>query len=133
VPVDNSRRGAGTPSGKAAKLEAVEKARRAVELVADKQATDITMLDIRRVSNFADYFVLCTAGTDRQMRAVYESVDESLGHEGVPLIRREGTPESGWVLLDFGDVIVHVFSPDQRDYYRLDTLWKEAVPVVRIQ
>jgi ribosome-associated protein len=116
-----------------ASLESVEKARRAVELVSDKQATDITMLDIRRVSGFADYFVLCTAGSERQMRAVYEAVDESLGDEGARLLRKEGTPDSGWVLLDFGDVIVHVFSPSQRDYYRLDALWKEAVPVVRIQ
>src|SRR5438874_7947588 len=112
-----------------ASLESVEKARRAVELVSDKQATDITMLDIRRVSGFADYFVLCTAASERQMRAVYEAVDESLGDEGARLLRKEGTPASGWVLLDFGDVIVHVFSPSQRDYYRLDALWKEAVPV----
>jgi ribosome-associated protein len=114
-------------------LESLVKARRAVELAVDKQATDIALLDIRHLSALADYFVLCSASSERQIRAVFESVDETLGKEGVRLLRRDGSPESGWVLLDFGDLIVHVFSPEQRAYYRLDQLWKDATPIIRIQ
>jgi len=91
------------------------------------------MLDIRRASTFADYFVICNGTTERQMRAICEEIDRALTHEGAALLHREGTIESGWVLLDFGDVIVHVFTPLEREYYHLERLWGSATPVVKIQ
>ena len=107
-------------------------ARKAVEVASDKQANDILMLDIRKVSGFADYFVICTGETERQMKAICEEIDAVLAKEGIPLHRREGLANSGWVLLDFGGVIIHVFAPKEREYYQLDKLWSKATPVLRI-
>jgi ribosome-associated protein len=114
-------------------LEPGELAKKAVEVASDKQALDIILLDIRGLSGFADYFVICSGETERQIRAISEGIDEVLGKEGASLHRREGTTDSGWILLDFGDVIVHVFAPRERQYYQLDKLWSKATPVVRIQ
>jgi ribosome-associated protein len=103
-----------------------------MEAALDKQATDILMLDIRQLTSFADYFVICSAGSDRQISAICDEIDEVLGKAGVSLYRREGTEDSGWVLFDFGQVIVHVFAPSQREYYDLEQLWSKATPVIRI-
>ena len=91
------------------------------------------MLDIRNVASFADYFVIASGQTVRQIQAVLEAVDESLAGDGVKPMGREGEPGSGWVLLDYADVIVHVFAPEERAYYDLEGLWHAATPVVRIQ
>jgi ribosome-associated protein len=91
------------------------------------------MLDISQVSSFADYFVICTAESERQIHAICETIDGVLSKEGVRLYHREGTEDSGWVLLDFGQVIVHVFSTPLREYYNIENLWNQASQVVRIQ
>ena len=91
------------------------------------------LLDARRVCSFADYFVICSGETERQMKAIYDQVAQVLKKAGVLPLHHEGTLDSGWLLLDFGDVIVHIFAPTEREYYQLDELWGEAVPVVRIQ
>ena len=104
-----------------------------MEAASDKQATDIALLDVRQVCSFADYFVVCTAESERQMRAIHEEVEQVLKKEGVVPAHREGTPDSGWLLLDYGDVIVHIFALFEREYYQLDALWSQAIPVVRIQ
>ncbi len=91
------------------------------------------MLDARKVCSFADYFVICSGDSERQTKAIYEEVEHVLKKEGVLPHHREGTLDSGWLLLDFGDVIVHIFAPFEREYYQLDELWNEAIPVVRIQ
>ena len=92
------------------------------------------MLDIRNAASFADYFVIASAGSERQLRAVLDSIDEKIGKEHkIRPNGREGEPASGWVLLDYGDVIVHVFAPEERQFYDLEALWSSAVPVVRIQ
>lgn len=108
-------------------------ARRAVEVAEDKQATDIVLLDISGTTTIADYFVILTGTSDRQVRALLEELDKALHEAGTRLLRREGTPESGWVLLDYGSVILHIFAPAQREQYRLERLWDKATPVVRIQ
>ena len=113
-------------------LESAEIAKKAVEAALDKQAADILMLDIRQASYFADYFVICSADSDRQIGAICDEIDEVLGKEGISYHRREGSVDSGWVLLDFGQVIVHVFAPSQREYYELEQLWSKATSVVRI-
>jgi ribosome-associated protein len=114
-------------------LSAIETARIMVDAATDRKAQDILLLDVRKISSLADYFVMCTASVDRQIRAVMEAVEEALDAVNVPPYKREGTPADGWVLLDYGDVIMHIFSPDQRGFYRLEALWDQAQVVVRVQ
>ena len=104
-----------------------------VEAAGDKQAADIVLLDAREVCNFADYFVICSGETSRQIKAIYDEVEHTLKKEGILPHHHEGTVDSGWLLLDFGEVIVHVFAPFEREYYQLDKLWSQANTVLRIQ
>ena len=117
----------------ASNLEAIEVARQVVEAASNKQAQDIILLDIRQVCSFADYFVICTADSSRQIEAIADEIKEQLKKCDLAPYRTQGSTDSGWVLLDLGNVIVHIFSPDQREYYKLDELWQEGVPVIRIQ
>jgi len=114
-------------------LEALEIARRAVEAASDKQAVDIVLLDIRNVCGFADYFVICSGESDRHIRTIYDEVEYALKQAGVRPHHHEGDLDSGWLVIDFGDVIVHIFSPLKREYYQLEKLWSQATPVIRIQ
>ena len=114
-------------------LEAIEVAHRVVEIASDKQAIDIVLLDTRGICSFADYFVMCSCDTNRQMNAIYDEIAKSLKREGILPLHREGAVDSGWLLLDYGDVIVHIFALAEREYYQLDQLWSQASPVVRIQ
>ena len=102
-------------------------------MASEKQATDILLLDIRKVSSFADFFVIMTAESKRQMDALSEDMVGTLKRAGASLHHREGSLTSGWLLLDFGDVIVHVFAPEERDFYQLEELWASGRQVVRIQ
>jgi len=114
-------------------LEPNELAHAIVDAAADKKASDILLLDLRPVAFIADYFVLCDGQSVRQLRAITEAVIESLKERGERPLRVEGTPESGWVLVDFGAVVLHIFSPELRAYYALEELWRDAPVVVRIQ
>jgi ribosome-associated protein len=129
-------RGSGPPPATGESAEALRLARRIVDLVSDKQASDILLLDIRGVSLIADYFVICTAGSERQTSAILKDLSEKLEEDPYPgrkALRSEGNADSGWVLLDYGDVIVHIFSASQRAFYNLEQLWAAATPVVRLQ
>ena len=108
-------------------------ARRAVEVASDKQADNIVMLDTRQVCSFADYFVICSGNSTRQIESIWHEINETLKREGAKPYRSEGNADSGWILLDLGGVVVHIFSPTQRDYYCLDDLWSTAKTVLRIQ
>ncbi len=90
------------------------------------------MLDMRKVTLLADYFVLCDGASVRQIDAITNELREKLKRAGTKSAVVEGTPESGWVLIDLGAVIVHVFSPQQRAYYQLEELWQDAPIVVRM-
>jgi len=114
-------------------LESIDVARKAVELASDKQAIDIVLLDVNEICSFASYFVICSGESERQIQAIHDEIEKSLKREGLPAHHREGTLDSGWLLLDFGDVIVHIFSPDEREFYKLGELWNQATPVIRIQ
>jgi ribosome-associated protein len=114
-------------------LQADELAHKIIDVLSDKQAEDILLLDIRNSASFADYFVIASAPSERQIGAIVDAVDETLSAEKVHPMGREGQPKSGWVLLDYGDVIVHLFAPEERAYYDLESLWHTAVSVVRIQ
>ncbi len=114
-------------------MEAIELARKSVEAASNKQAVDIVMLDAREVCNFADYFVICSGETQRQIDAICDEVVGVLKKEGIRLHRREGAAGSGWMLMDFGDVIIHIFATKEREYYQLEKLWNRATTLVRIQ
>jgi ribosome-associated protein len=113
-------------------LEAIEIAKRIVEAAADKQASDVVLLDTRKVCSFADYFVICNGESERQIEAIREAIDEVLKKETTVSYHYEGDANSGWVLLDLGEIIVHIFSPFEREYYQLEKLWSKASIVVRI-
>lgn len=114
-------------------LEPEEVARLSTELASEKQARDIVLLDVSGVCSFADYFVICTGETNRHIEAIWLDISETLKGKGIRPLHNEGTPDSGWMLVDFGSVIVHVFSPLERDYYQLEKVWARGVPIVRIQ
>jgi ribosome-associated protein len=113
--------------------EPIDLARRIVELAEDKKAADIVLLDLAGLTTLADAFVICSGGSERQIDAIADGIVEGLREEGVRPIGREGTPASHWVLVDFGSVIVHVFTPPERDYYGLEKYWSAAKVVVRVQ
>lgn len=91
------------------------------------------MLDMRGLCNFADYFVICNGETSPQIEAICEEIDEVMGREGIVPHRREGTIASGWILMDYGDIIIHIFTETERAYYKLEKLWSKATPLIRIQ
>ena len=113
--------------------EALATARRAVDLASDKKASDIVLLDIRGLTTLADYFVICSGQSERQLGAIADGVVEGLREEGIRAIGREGSANAHWVLLDFGYVIVHVMAPPERDFYQLERLWADAPLLLRIQ
>ena len=105
-----------------------------MNVVEDKKANDILVLDIREISLLADYFVICTVETSRQLKAIADSIIPAMKNRGLASLGKiEGSLDSGWVLIDFGDIVVHLFSPQQRNLYALDKLWEDAKVVVYIQ
>ncbi len=113
--------------------ESLELADKITDLLSDRQAQEIVLMDIGKVSSFTDYFVIATVGNTRQMASLIDSLENDLREAGVKPRRIEGGPDSGWVLIDFNEAIVHLFSPEQRDYYNLEELWAKGVSVVHIQ
>jgi nicotinate-nucleotide adenylyltransferase len=111
----------------------LDMARRIVELAEDKKAADIVLLDLTGLTTLADAFVICSGGSERQLDAIADGILEGLRAEKVRPIGREGTAASHWVLVDFGSVVVHIFTPPERDYYSLEKHWAEARTVLRVQ
>ena len=111
--------GASVPSSRAVAIAAARAA-------ADKQAGEIVILDVRELIVITDYFVIASAGTKRQIRTVIEAIEDAVRAMGEKPIRREGEQEGGWWLLDYVDVVVHVFGLEERDYYDLERLWRDA-------
>jgi ribosome-associated protein len=107
-------------------LSPEEMAAAIADLAADRKAQDIVQLDLRGMIGYADYFVICSGRTDRQTRAIHDAIHEGLKDRGVLPRRVEGVSEARWILMDYLDVVVHVFTPDTREYYRLEQLWGEA-------
>jgi ribosome-associated protein len=101
----------------------------AARAAADKQATDIVVLDVSKIIVITDHFVICSAGTQRQIGSVIDAVEARLRDLGVKPMRREGEAEAGWWLLDYVDVVVHVFGEEERAYYDLERLWSDAPQV----
>jgi ribosome-associated protein len=126
------RRAAPAPTA-ADERAALDLARRIVELAEDKKAADIVLLELTPLTTLADYFVICSGGSERQLDAIADGVTSSLRDERVRPIGREGTAASHWVLIDYGSVIVHIFTPPERDYYGLEKHWSEAKTILRVQ
>jgi len=116
-----------------ARLSALEVARMIVDGAEDKKAADIVLLDVAELTSMADYFVICSGGSERQLGAIADGIAEKLRAQGVRPIGREGGSNSHWTLLDFGAVIVHIFAPPERDYYQLERHWSAAKTVLRVQ
>ena len=110
-----------------APIPAEQLAELAAQYAIDKKAIDVVTLDLRGVAGFADFFVIATGNTDRQVKAIHDAIHFGLKKEHDTLPRRtEGAAEARWVLLDYFDVIVHVFTPEARDFYRLEQLWGDV-------
>ena len=107
-------------------LTAQDLAIAAARLCDEHKAEDIAILDIRGIAQFADYFVLCTGLSSRQLKAIAEAVRLGLREHGVEKLGREGEPARGWILLDYVDVLVHIFNAESRAFYQLELLWGDA-------
>jgi ribosome-associated protein len=112
-----------------AKLGSLQKARIVVEAALDVKAEDVVALDVREVSSFADVFVVATGRSDRQVRAIADSIEAAVKQAGEPPLGIEGHAEGRWVLIDLDDVIVHVFTPQMRAHYDIERLWSDAAVV----
>ena len=115
-----------------AELESLKLANTLVDVIADKMGSDILLLDLGGVSLIADYFIICSAQSERQIEAITEDIRNVLKKTGVHILSVEGTAASGWVLMDYGGIIIHIFSPYQRERYRLEALWDRARTVLRL-
>jgi ribosome-associated protein len=109
-----------------------ELAHRIVEVASDKKASDVVMLRTAEVTTIADYFVIASGRSDRQVQALSKAIVDELRDEGIKPLGIEGRANARWVLLDYGSVIVHLFAPEEREYYGLERLWSDATQVVRL-
>jgi ribosome-associated protein len=105
----------------------------AIHAADDKKAVDLTVLDLRKAAGFTDYFVICSGTNPRQVRAIADSVLESLAAEGAKPAHLEGYERSEWILLDYFDFIVHIFAPETRLFYGLERLWGSAERIEVLQ
>jgi ribosome-associated protein len=103
-------------------------AERIAEIASDKKAIDIRVIDLRGIVSYTDFFVICSGNTERQTKAIHDGIYSELKHAAQRLLprRTEGEREARWILLDYLDVVVHIFTPEAREYYRLEQLWGEA-------
>jgi ribosome-associated protein len=109
-----------------------ELAHRIVDLASDKKGSDIVMLRTAELTTMADYFVIASGRSDRQVQALSHAIVDALRDEGVRPLGVEGQASARWVLIDYGSVIVHLFAPEEREYYGLERLWSNAAQVVRV-
>lgn len=109
-----------------------ELAHRIVDVASDKKASDIVLLRTAEVTTMADYFVIASGRSDRQVQALSKAIVDELRDEGIKPLGIEGQSSARWVLLDYGSVIVHLFAPEEREYYGLERLWNNATQVVRL-
>ncbi|MDP9250483.1 MAG: ribosome silencing factor [Chloroflexota bacterium] len=107
-------------------------AHRIVEVASDKKASDVVLLRTAEVTTMADYFVICSGRSDRQVQVLGHAIVDDLRKEGIRPLGVEGRGAARWILLDYGSVIVHVFAPEEREYYGLERFWSNATQVVRV-
>ncbi len=111
----------------AEELDSLALAREIARYASDKKAIDLVELDMRGVLGYTDFFVICSGNTDRQTKAIHDAILQGMKHDHGVLPRRvEGLANARWILMDYLDVVVHIFTPDTRAFYRLEQLWGEA-------
>ena len=113
-------------------LETVDLAKKIVDAALNRHASNILLLDLRESCNFTDYFVICNGESERQLKAICNEIDDLLSAEKVKIRRQQGEANSGWIIMDLGDIVVHIFSPEQREYYALEDVWEKAATIVKI-
>ncbi|HWQ04910.1 MAG TPA: ribosome silencing factor [Longilinea sp.] len=104
-----------------------------MNILEDKKGENIVLLDVHEFSGFTDYFVFVTATSDRMLDALAKAVSEGIDEQFDINSKQEGSSQAGWVVVDLGDTVVHIFTPQQRDYYRLEDLWSKGKTLLRLQ
>ena len=104
-----------------------------MDALEEKKGEDILLLDLKDIASFTDYFVICNGTSDRMLDALAETVLDSMREQHKKKGRKEGEARHGWLVVDYGDVVLHLFSPDQRSYYKLEELWNEGKVLLRLQ
>ena len=104
-----------------------------MDVAVAKLASDVLLLDVRQVTLIADYFIICSGSSDRQIQAIADDIRDGLKEQDVRPFSIEGDADSGWMVMDYSDVIVHIMSPAVRELYNLEDLWKNAKTVLRIE
>jgi ribosome-associated protein len=99
---------------------------RIVAIASDKKAIDIRVLDVHEIVGYTDHFIVCSGNTERQTKAIHDGIYEELKRDGVLPRKVEGERQARWILMDYYDCVVHIFTPETREYYRLEQLWGEA-------
>lgn len=108
------------------KIESREKSRLAAKLARDKKAEDLVILDMRKVANLCDYFVICSGNSEKQVESIADAVEEGFLKKKIKAMGSDGRKNGLWTLLDYGDVVIHVFYKEVREYYNLERLWIDA-------
>ena len=122
----SSRSSSSSEAPPAGVLEGSELVDRIAEIASDRKAIDIRVLDVRGIVGYTDFFLICSGNTERQAKAIHDAIHEGLKKDGLLPRRVEGQREARWVLMDYLDCVVHIFTPDAREFYRLEQLWGEA-------
>jgi ribosome-associated protein len=104
-----------------------------IDILEEKKGEKIVLLDIREIANFTDYFIICNGTSDRMLQSLADAVIEGARTKLRIHGRIQGSPDGGWVVVDMGDVVIHLFSPDQRDFYKLEELWQSGKVLLRLQ
>lgn len=107
-------------------MEAKEMTKLAIQALEDKKADDIKVIDISDISTIADYFIIASGKNRSQIQAMCDNVDETLGRAGVSMKQTEGYKNANWVLMDYGDIIVHIFDTENRLFYDLERIWRDG-------
>lgn len=107
-------------------MDSKDLAHRITGLIFNKKGYDVKLLDLRNLTSFTDYFVICSADSDTQVKAIADEVDKELRDDGIKYWHKEGYRALNWVLIDYVDVVVHIFKKDSRDFYKLERLWGDA-------
>ena len=113
-------------------MESITLANNIAELIFNKKGYNVKILDLKEVATFTDYFVICSADSDTQVKAIADEIDKSLRDSGLRSWHKEGYRALNWVLIDYVDVVVHVFKKDMREFYNLEKLWGDA-PVIEVE
>ena len=107
-------------------------AKKIADLIFNKKGYDVRILDLRKVAAFSDFFVICSADSDTQVKAISDEIDNNLRDQGIKCWHKEGLTALSWVLMDYVDVVVHVFKKDVREFYNIEKLWGDA-PAIEIE